>query len=252
MRAPVQLFALLFALASLGPLGTHSALANSAPVYSPALIGPLGAAGGFAITPLSAEISDEATDLAVLRARRIGRGLVGFAVGLQGFQLTFAILMRALADPIGPWAPGDSLFVEGVVSLVSIAAAPLGVVGFSKLAENRVRGAGTGLLQGGVYALSYAGLHLLFMAISEALPSGGQGGGFATVIVGVPLISSHIIVGVGMCIAGAVVLAKQRRLSVASRGAKFQPKGGSSREVTLFPAPLLRRDGAGLAVVAVF
>ena|GEM_PF-4400472 len=245
MPSPVQLYALLFVLFSLGPLGAHSALADSALAGSASATVAPGSAAGFSLTPLRSDMSDEAVDLAVLRDRRIGRGLVGFAVGVQAFQFTFAILARALSDPIGPWAAGDSLMVEGIVSLVSIAAAPLGAVGFSKLAESRMRGTGRGLLQGGVYALSYAGLHLLFMAISEALPSGGQGAGFATVIVGVPLISSHIIVGAGMCIAAAVTFAKHRRSSTAARVSM-------PHRVALFPAPMVRHDGGGLALVAVF
>lgn len=245
MPTPVQFSAVLFVLVSLAPLGVHSALADSAVADSVPVIVVPGSAAGFSLNPLRSEMSDEAVDLAVLRDRRIGRGLVGFAVGIQAFQFTFAILARALSDPIGPWAAGDSLMVEGIVSLVSIAAAPLGAVGFSRLADSRMRGAGRGLLQGGVYALSYAGLHLLFMAISEALPSGGQGAGFATVIVGVPLISSHIIVGAGMCIAGAVALAKHRRSSTASRVSR-------PHRAALFPAPMLRHDGGGLALVAVF
>jgi hypothetical protein len=211
-------------------------------------------ATGFSVTSPTVEMSDESAQFAAFRSRRVGRGLVGFALGIQAFQITFAIVMRAFAGPIGPWAAGDSLVIEGLVSLVSIAAAPMGVVGFSKLAEDRMRGAGVGLLEGGIYALSYAGLHLMFSGISAALPSGGQGGGFAEVLVGIPMMSQHFIVGAGMCIAGAVVLAKHRRGSLAALSAEDAEVRGrrAERRPLLFPVPLVSRDGAGLSLVAVF
>jgi len=214
---------------------------------------PSSLATGFSLTSPTVEMSDERAQFAAFRSRRVGRGLVGFALGIQAFQFTFAIVMRAFADPIGPWAAGDSLLVEGLVSLVSIAAAPMGVVGFSKLAEDRLRGAGMGLLEGGIYALSYAGLHLMFSGISAALPSGGQGGGFG-LLIAIPMMIQHFIVGAGMSIAGAVVLAKHRRGTLASFSSRDAEVRGrrSERGPLLFPVPLVHRDGAGLTLVAVF
>ena len=146
--------------------------------------------------------------------------------------------------------------IEAIASLVSIIAAPVGVLGFKNLATNPRRGVATGLLEGGIYALSYAGLHLLFTGISEALPSGGQGNAFVFLFIGVPMITSHLLAGIGMTIAGAVVLAKSNRRLRESAGNAALGAGARGRRSTaaplLFPAPLLRRDGGGLALVAVF
>jgi len=191
----------------------------------------------------SPRVSDDSVEAEHFRTLRRGRAQVGFAVGMQSFQVLFAILARALADPLGPWAPGDSMGIEAIASLVSIISAPVGVLGFKNLATNPRRGVATGLLEGGIYALSYAGLHLLFTGISEALPSGGQGNAFVFLFVGLPMITSHLLAGIGMTIAGAVVLAKSNR--------RLRESAGNAAPF-LFPAPLLRRDGGGLALVAVF
>jgi len=176
---------------------------------------------------------------------------------MQTFQVSFAILARVLAVALDRWAPGDSLFLEGFISLGSIPFLPLGVVGFENLALDPRRGKGEGLLQGGVYALSYAGLHLLFSGIAALTPSGGQGGGdIAFLLAGIPILVSHIATGLGMTIAGAVVLARSGRSSAAVGGAPErgddQFAGQASRAPLLFPMPTLQRGGAGLALVAIF
>jgi len=239
---PLALILLCFVLVS--TFGVQQASASSV-AHSQAT--------GFSVTSPTVEMSDESAQFAAYRSRRVGRGLVGFALGTQVFQVTFALVMRAFADPIGPWAAGDSLFVEGIASVVSIAAAPMGVVGFSKLAQDPIYGAGMGLLEGGIYALSYGGLHLMFSGIAAAQPSGGQGGGFG-LLVAIPMMIQHFIVGAGMSIAGAVVLAKHRRgtlASFSSRDAEVRGRRGEGGPL-LFPVPLVHRDGAGLSLVAVF
>lgn len=234
-------------------LGVRSASASGASLNSMSVTPAVALATGSSVTSPAADMSDESAQFEAFRSRRVGRGLLGFALGTQVFQLSFAIVMRAFADPIGPWAAGDSLFVEGIVSLISIAAAPMGVVGFSKLAQDPIHGAGMGLLEGGIYALSYGGLHLMFSGIAAAQPSGGQGGGFG-LLVAVPMMIQHFIVGAGMSIAGAVVLAKHRRSSLATLPAQEQKARGrhNAQRPILFPAPLLAPGGAGISVTAVF
>ena len=111
------------------------------------------------------------------------------------------------------------------------------------------------MLEGGIYALSYAGLHLLFTGISEALPSGGQGGGFALLFVGVPIMITHTVTGLGMTIAGAVRLAKLRREGHGGTGNQSRYHASAVRRTgspVLLPLPLLYRGGGGLGLVAVF
>ncbi len=199
--------------------------------------------------------ADDAVKAARFRALRAGRGLTAATIGIQGFQVVFSIMARALSFPVGPWAAGDSMVIEGIVALISIPAAPLGVLGFKKLAEDPRRGVATGLLEGGIYALSYAGLHLLFTGISEALPSGGQGGGFALIFVGVPIMVTHAITGLGMTIAGAVRLAKVRREGPSRTGNDGRSHAPSARRAAspvLLPLPLFCQGGGGLRLLAVF
>ena len=46
------------------------------------------------------------------RALRAGRGLTAATIGIQGFQVVFSIMARALSFPVGPWAAGDSMVIE--------------------------------------------------------------------------------------------------------------------------------------------
>tara|TARA_Y100001968_G_scaffold77304_1_gene68626 strand:+ start:851 stop:1696 length:846 start_codon:yes stop_codon:yes gene_type:complete len=195
---------------------------------------------------------DALNDPASFRRQRVGRRMLGAAIGIQIFQVSFAIIARAITlSPASPWAAGDSLFLESLFSLVSIAAAPLGIAGLSRVHSDPSRGAGLGLLEGGIYATSYAGLHLLFSAIAEASESGGQGGGIG-ILFAVPLVASHLSVGVAMSIAGAVTLVQAELLRSERDMSASEPQGRRRPVALVAPFPLLRSDGGGLGLLVRF
>ena len=67
---------------------------------------------------------------------------------------------------------------------------------------------------------------------------------------------SHFTLGVSLTIIGAVLLKKSKtqgaRLGVEGASVDQQRARRMSRVPALFPAPLIHRDGGGLALVAVF
>ena len=107
------------------------------------------------------------------------------------------------------------------------------------------------MLEGGIYATSYAGLHLLFSAIAEASESGGQGGGIG-ILFAVPLVASHLSVGVAMSIAGAVTLVQAELLRSERDMSASEPQGRRRPVALVAPFPLLRSDGGGLGLLVRF